>query len=364
MKLLNDGAFPLRPAIGRGGVVPLLVLLIALTFLSACNLSPQQGTTGEEEIVAKAESTATPTAGTPSRPPSGGGTSEKSLATNETYAKYCVICHKQNGFGVASAPVGYRDFVAGLGQEGLARAISQGKGPMPAWGKATGGPLSEPEISALAAYILANASSTRPTPVAPAAKGAATATPTAAAPSATPAPGAAAGPPGKMVYDQFCGGCHPVAAAVAPAASRAAAKKYVPGLTDGQADIILDYLRGPGATAQAPSGTPGAAQPAPPRAPAGGPPPKIPHSLGGKEGKCLECHGRGAMAPYPVGHTGRTVETCLLCHEVSLKPAPPMAHRLEGRAGRCLICHGSGGGASRIPPSHSGRSINTCAICH
>lgn len=312
---------------------------------------------------AKGAATATPPAEPSARPPSGGGIPTGGLASSSNYAKYCLPCHGEKGLGVASAPLGYRDFVAGLGQEGLARAISQGKGAMPPWGKARGGPLSEPEIAGLAAYILSSASSTPPpTVAAPVAKGAATPTAT-PPPIGTPAPAAAPGPPGKALYDQFCTGCHPIAAAIAPNANRAAAMRYAPGLTEGQADIILDYLRAPMA-AEVPGGpAPGATQ-APPAKATGGPPPAIPHSLEGRERKCLECHGWGAMAPFPVGHKGRTVETCLLCHEASPRPAPPMAHGLGDRAGRCMICHGSGGSVSRVPASHAGRGTQTCTFCH
>jgi mono/diheme cytochrome c family protein len=321
--------------------------------------------------VAKRQPTATSSSGASSTPLQGGEMPMGGLTASKIYAKYCVFCHGEKGMKVASAPLADRNFVARLGQEGLTRVISQGKGAMPAWGKAKGGPLSRPEIAGLAAYILAVASTGPPTtPAPPVAKAAATPTPT-AAPIGTPAPASGtSGSPGKALYDQFCAGCHPIITAIAPRASKKVIMRCAPGITEGQADIIMDFLRSPElwsgqATAKASgSPTPGPAQAALPPKATGGPPPKLPHSLEGKEGRCLDCHGRGTMAPYPVGHTGRTVQTCLLCHEISPKPAPPMAHALGDRAGRCLICHGPGGGASRVPTSHAGRGTDTCIVCH
>ncbi|MDO8670035.1 MAG: hypothetical protein Q7O66_01215, partial [Dehalococcoidia bacterium] len=67
-----------------------------------------------------------------------------------------------------------------------------------------------------------------------------------------------------------------------------------------------------------------------------GGPPKIPHTLEGREGQCLMCHEAGiAGAPrVPAKHAGRTSDICHLCHipavasdhsaEVPATPMPPM----------------------------------------
>ena len=49
--------------------------------------------------------------------------------------------------------------------------------------------------------------------------------------------------------------------------------------------------------------------------PAGGPP-RVPHSLEGREGRCLTCHEQGvAGAPkINAAHLGRTSDMCTLCH--------------------------------------------------
>lgn len=52
--------------------------------------------------------------------------------------------------------------------------------------------------------------------------------------------------------------------------------------------------------------------------PVGGPP-RIPHSLKGREGQCLMCHEQGvAGAPkVPANHAGRTSDVCTGCHQPS-----------------------------------------------
>ncbi len=122
---------------------------------------------------------------------------------------------------------------------------------------------------------------------------------------------------------------------------------------------------------------------APTPAPAGGPP-QIPHSLEGREGRCLLCHEEGvAGAPrVPVNHAGRASDTCTACHQpaasatttpvVTATPTPTAApagppaipHTLEGRD-LCLGCHGSGSPAfPQVPADHAGRANETCTLCH
>jgi len=63
--------------------------------------------------------------------------------------------------------------------------------------------------------------------------------------------------------------------------------------------------------------TPGAEQ----EEPAG--PPRVPHDLAGRE-DCLVCHGADGFKPYPADHEGRSVDTCLNCHQTGTadEPAP------------------------------------------
>jgi len=98
-------------------------------------------------------------------------------------------------------------------------------------------------------------------------------------------------------------------------------------------------------------------------------PPEIPHTLEGREGKCLICHeqGVGGAPKFPDDHTGRSADVCLSCHQLSSSPvAPPVVpHTLEGREGICLVCHETGaGGAPKVPDDHAGRTNDLCLICH
>lgn len=139
----------------------------------------------------------------------------------------------------------------------------------------------------------------------------------------------------------------------------------------------------PTATVSAPS----APTPSPTPSTAVGVPP-ISHTLDGRD-NCLACHG----ASLPASHSGRTNETCTICHSPAELPtptppppatptptpapamptptAPPptataapvggppaIPHSLEGRTD-CLLCHGSS-----IPDDHQGRANNTCTVCH
>jgi len=137
-------------------------------------------------------------------------------------------------------------------------------------------------------------------------------------------------------------------------------------------------------------------------------PPRIPHTLAGREGKCLTCHvigGPGVGEPGGIGlpedHKGRTPDMCLGCHQVKaaagpaasptpspqpamVTPPPPsvtptptpvagpplIPHTLEGREGKCLMCHVIGGpgvgepGGIGLPEDHKGRTPDMCLGCH
>ncbi|MDO8688558.1 MAG: hypothetical protein Q7R39_00850, partial [Dehalococcoidia bacterium] len=44
---------------------------------------------------------------------------------------------------------------------------------------------------------------------------------------------------------------------------------------------------------------------------------------------------------------------------------PRIPHSLEGREGRCLLCHQEGvGGAPRVTAAHLGRTNEICTLCH
>lgn len=105
--------------------------------------------------------------------------------------------------------------------------------------------------------------------------------------------------------------------------------------------------------------------------------PAIPHTTEGREA-CLACHEAGvAGAPkVPDTHAGRGNDVCQLCHKpapaVGQEPTatpgpagpPRIPHPLKGRD-NCLACHGTGvGGAPTVPADHTGRTIEVCRTCH
>lgn len=137
-------------------------------------------------------------------------------------------------------------------------------------------------------------------------------------------------------------------------------------------------------------------------------PPKIPHSLDGREGQCLVCHkaGVGGAPKVPDFHLSGDFSSrqCLTCHKTvghvapvtgespsgagvqapgptpkrgaglpaaTPSPAaggpPAVTHSLEGRQGICLVCHKDGlGGAPKAPEFHisSGFGDDACLACH
>jgi hypothetical protein len=104
-------------------------------------------------------------------------------------------------------------------------------------------------------------------------------------------------------------------------------------------------------------------------------PPSVPHELEGRD-DCLLCHSLDGAKPFPADHDGRTVATCLSCHEAAgsaeaaatgedepeAEGRPLIPHPLEGRDD-CLLCHNLAG-AKPFPADHEGRSLETCQACH
>lgn len=78
------------------------------------------------------------------------------------YARYCALCHGRRLQGYAADhanALGNRNFLALASDEFLRAAIRDGRPgtPMSAWGRHLGGPLSEPEISDLVAFLRSRA---------------------------------------------------------------------------------------------------------------------------------------------------------------------------------------------------------------
>lgn len=94
--------------------------------------------------------------------------------------------------------------------------------------------------------------------------------------------------------------------------------------------------------------------------------PMVPHSVVGIEDQCLTCHGPAGVKPVPADHEGRTVDTCLTCHQLDDSggsAAPGIPHSIVGMETQCLTCHGEGG-VKPFPADHTDRPVDTCTTCH
>ncbi len=69
------------------------------------------------------------------------------------YQKQCATCHGTSGDRIPVAPLTSKDFLASRGDATLLAVVAEGKGVMPAFSVARGGPFSEPDIRAVVAYL-------------------------------------------------------------------------------------------------------------------------------------------------------------------------------------------------------------------
>ncbi len=94
--------------------------------------------------------------------------------------------------------------------------------------------------------------------------------------------------------------------------------------------------------------------------------PRIPHPLQGRRAQCLVCHSLDGFKPYPINHLGRTTTTCVYCHKEITDPqslAVLIPHLVENHKDRCLECH-SKDAVEPFPDNHEDREIDTCLLCH
>lgn len=75
----------------------------------------------------------------------------------EIFQSQCSLCHGATGDEVPGLNLMDQGFLAERGDEALLTAIAQGKGEMPAMGKASGGSLSDDDVAAVLAYLKAQA---------------------------------------------------------------------------------------------------------------------------------------------------------------------------------------------------------------
>ncbi|MBI4498671.1 MAG: c-type cytochrome [Chloroflexi bacterium] len=71
----------------------------------------------------------------------------------DLFAQSCSACHGQTRDKLPTAKLGDGAWLQQRGDETLINSITNGKGGMPAWGKAKGGALSEDDVKAIVAYL-------------------------------------------------------------------------------------------------------------------------------------------------------------------------------------------------------------------
>ncbi|MBI2952732.1 MAG: c-type cytochrome [Chloroflexi bacterium] len=133
---------------------------------------------------------------------------EKASQGRDLYINSCAGCHGEGGNKVAGANLRSPEFLGARSDEALQRQISQGNTRgMPAWGQASGGPLSPAEIKSLVDYLRGVAETSPPAGDAP------------------PAPPAQAGDSvvarGKDIFTKSCTVCHGAARDLLPSAKLA-----------------------------------------------------------------------------------------------------------------------------------------------
>lgn len=275
----------------------------------------------------------------------------------ELFLKHCAACHGSEGNRIPAARLDSKRFLDALGQTGFTTAVAEGKGIMPPFAAARGGPLEQEDILTIQGSLLA-ASALLPEP-SPTVSSAAT-------PAKAKTQAALAGfvERGRELYDTNCTRCHAEPWDIAGNATPVKVKEMGPDLTFQEASLVFEYLKSL-ATAQATPSTAKATATAGVALSAiekGEPPMDVPHRTAGREYACLECHGPGRVSPFPINHGGRTNDMCLLCHMTGPLPSP-VTHEVKGREDQCQVCH-SIGGIFAVPSNHIGRGNETCTLCH
>lgn len=125
---------------GSAGLLALLVLIAASFAVAAC---------GDDDTASAGDA------------PAGGSAAAVSKLSNESsvkvgeslFRKECQSCHGTEGERLPVAPLQSVEFLNSRGDATLLAVVSEGKGTMPAFGKARGGPFSEDQVRAVVAFI-------------------------------------------------------------------------------------------------------------------------------------------------------------------------------------------------------------------
>ncbi len=96
-------------------------------------------------------------AGAPADSKAAGAEPESIEEGKALYAKSCAACHGPDGGSLPTARLNSAGYLESMGAEALARSTADGKGGMPAYGAAKGGPLSDDQVKAIVDYLFAAA---------------------------------------------------------------------------------------------------------------------------------------------------------------------------------------------------------------
>lgn len=132
------------------------------------------------------------------------------------FRRDCLSCHGEDGNRIPVSPLSAKDFLDSRGDATLLAVVSDGKGTMPGFAKARGGPLSENEVRSVVAYV--NSKAGRSTTTLLAGQGA-------------------------LIYTKRCQSCHGEDGMRIPI-SPLGAKGYLDTRTDSQLEEVISQGRG------------------------------------------------------------------------------------------------------------------------
>ncbi|MBI4322314.1 MAG: c-type cytochrome [Chloroflexi bacterium] len=113
------------------------------------------GQSSAETLASKARVTSSLSARGGTSPVARESSASRLSAGKDLFTRYCQACHGADGRGQPNCPLGSKEWLQNMSQEGLAARIKNGKpsAGMPAWGKGNGGPLEDADVTAIMMYL-------------------------------------------------------------------------------------------------------------------------------------------------------------------------------------------------------------------
>ncbi len=154
-------ATPAREIIGRrpvaaGAPAPAAAAPAQTAPPAATRTAGESGAAGQTTVPAATQPAAETRAAAPTAPPTATkAAAQASTAEGKTlFVQTCATCHGADGSSIPSANLKSKAYLDGLGAAGLAQITAEGKGGMPPFGTAKGGPLKDDQIKAIVAYLM------------------------------------------------------------------------------------------------------------------------------------------------------------------------------------------------------------------